>query len=60
MLNRRPKAADTEDDLMQAQSSFLSSGERPAASFKRKMEDEPRGVASVGAKDVVRIDIEGS
>lgn len=61
MLNRRPKAADTEDDLIQLQSSFLSSGERPAASFKvlkRKVEDgEPRGV---GVKDVVRIDVEGS
>lgn len=63
MLNRRPKAADTEDDLMQFQSSFLTSGERPAASLKvlkRKVEDVPRGVTGVGAKDVVRIDVEGS
>lgn len=50
----RPKATDTEDDLLALQSGFLSSGEGPSASVKGKVLDQPPD-----AKDVVKLSDEG-
>lgn len=58
-MNSRPKATDTQDDLLAMQSSFFSSGERPSVSVKRKVQDPSAG-SSVGAKDVVRLSDEGT
>ena len=58
----RPKATDTEEDLLAFQSSFLSSGERPAASLKRKAGESSSigGGSMEGVKDVVRLSDEGA
>lgn len=54
----RPKATDTEEDLLAFQSTFLSSGERPAASLKRKAAGESSSME--GVRDVVRLSDEGA
>lgn len=56
-MNSRPKATDTEEDLLAFQSRFLTSGERPAASLKRKVQEQS---SSKDAKDVVRLGDEGA
>ena len=63
MINRRPKASDTEEDLLAFQDSFLSSGKRPSASLKvqtgekRKSTEEEK--ANSGRRDFVVLESEG-
>lgn len=54
MINRRPKGTDTEDDLLEFQSRFLSSEERPSISKVLT------GGKRQGDKDVVTLKREGS
>ncbi len=66
---RRPKATDTEDDLLASQEKFLSSGESPSASvnagsskIKAGSKRDQRQYAneeSAQSRDVVDIQLEG-
>lgn len=56
MTTKRPKATDTEDDLLELQKQFLTSGERPSASLK-VFSGERTGVEQ--SRDVVSLKKEG-
>ena len=57
---KRPKATDTEEDLLTLQESFLSSGSKPSASMvsrvgeKRRQQLEEEGAGS-RERDVVQL-----
>ena len=57
----KPKASETEQDLLELQKKFLGSGERPSASLslagsKRKTAQQPHGTAdSAIPKDIVTL-----
>ena len=53
MANMKPKVTDTEEDLLELQKQFLSSGERPSASLAgEKRKKQPSGGAP---KDIVTL-----
>ena len=57
MSIKRPKATDTEDDLLAMQERFLSHGEKPSVLLKKvKVQDAS---ASAGGRDVVRLSDKG-
>ena len=47
---RRPKATDTEEDLLSLQESFLASGELPSASFHSEQASASKKKVQVGEK----------
>ena len=55
MSIKRPKATDTEDDLLALQESFLSGGEKPSVLLKKvRIQDPP-----APERDVVRLGVKG-
>ena len=52
---RRPKATDTEEDLLALQESFLASGSEPAASIADRVKTGEKR----GGRDVVQMTLEG-
>ena len=64
---RRPKATDTEEDLLAFQEKFMSSGESPSASVKAgdkiragsKRDTKHYSEDAVQSRDVVDIKLEG-
>ena len=58
---KRPKATDTEEDLLALQESFLSSGNKPSASVvsrageKRRQQPEEGATGGSRERDVVQL-----
>ena len=57
---KRPKATDTEDDLLTLQESFLSHKEKPSVLLKKvKVEDAPVSTVQPTRRDVVSLSTKG-
>ncbi len=60
MSLKRPKATDTEDDLLALQESFLSHGKKTSALLKRaKVQDASAPAPRQNSRDVVRLSNKG-
>lgn len=60
MSIKRPKATDTEDDLLALQESFLSHGEKPSVLLKKvKVQNVSDSAGQSRGRDVVRLSDQG-